>query len=248
MLGDDLWMYGGYAWLTNAVAPTTRVPAHADARRHGRLPGHRAGHPGGVRRQPAGCSGSATSWSTPSTVDCSSWPVAPGAARAMRPAGPAQPDSAPPWSWSAGSCRAAGGTGCGSRRCWSMLASPYLNPIGEFTISPAHFVERHGLLIIIALGESHHRDRRRRGRARARPAASCSSPCSGSRSSYLMWWVYFGGDQERGRARAWPRSTRGRRARVALARLRLGALRPAARHRRRWRPASRRPSGTPSTT
>ena len=73
-------------------------------------------------------------------------------------------------------------------------ASPYLNPIGEFTISPAHFVERHGLVIIIALGES----------VVAIGVGAAGLPVDlrpgslvavlGLSVAYLMWWVYFGGD------------------------------------------------------
>ena len=33
-------------------------------------------------------------------------------------------------------------------------AGPYLTGVGGFTVSPAHFVERHGLIVLIALGES----------------------------------------------------------------------------------------------
>ncbi len=76
------------------------------------------------------------------------------------------------------------------------LASPYLNPIGEFTISPAHFVERHGLVIIIALGESLI--------AIGVGAAGLKVDLGlvlvavlGLSVAYLMWWVYFGGDDTR---------------------------------------------------
>jgi low temperature requirement protein LtrA len=33
-------------------------------------------------------------------------------------------------------------------------AGPYVTGVGGFTVSPSHFVERHGLIVIIALGES----------------------------------------------------------------------------------------------
>ena len=33
-------------------------------------------------------------------------------------------------------------------------AGPFLTGVGGFTVSPAHFVERHGLIVLIALGES----------------------------------------------------------------------------------------------
>ena len=33
-------------------------------------------------------------------------------------------------------------------------AGPYITGVGGFTVSPSHFVERHGLIVLIALGES----------------------------------------------------------------------------------------------
>jgi low temperature requirement protein LtrA len=75
-----------------------------------------------------------------------------------------------------------------------IIASPYLNPLSEFTISPAHFVERHGLVVIIALGES----------IVALGVGAAGLPVGvpllvvailGLTLSYLLWWVYFeGGD------------------------------------------------------
>jgi low temperature requirement protein LtrA len=75
-----------------------------------------------------------------------------------------------------------------------LIASPRLNPIHEFTISAAHFVERHGLVVIIAIGES----------IVAIGVGAAGLPVDlwlivaavlGLSLSYLMWWVYFeGGD------------------------------------------------------
>jgi low temperature requirement protein LtrA len=75
------------------------------------------------------------------------------------------------------------------------LAAPYLNPIGEFRISPAHFVERHGLLIIIVLGESLISI----GIGAAGlelDAVLLLTAVLGLTVAYLMWWVYFGGSME----------------------------------------------------
>jgi low temperature requirement protein LtrA len=75
-----------------------------------------------------------------------------------------------------------------------LVSSPRLNPIHEFTISAAHFVERHGLVVIIAIGES----------IVAIGVGAAGLPVDmglvvaavlGLSLSYLMWWVYFeGGD------------------------------------------------------
>jgi low temperature requirement protein LtrA len=75
-----------------------------------------------------------------------------------------------------------------------IIASPYLNPLSEFSISPAHFVERHGLVVIIAIGES----------IVAIGVGAAGLPVDvallvvamlGLTLSYMLWWVYFeGGD------------------------------------------------------
>jgi low temperature requirement protein LtrA len=73
------------------------------------------------------------------------------------------------------------------------VISPYVLPLADFTISPAHFVERHGLLIIIALGES----------VVAIGAGAAGLPIDvtllvvavlGLSVAYLLWWVYFSAD------------------------------------------------------
>jgi low temperature requirement protein LtrA len=76
------------------------------------------------------------------------------------------------------------------------LVTPYLRPMSGFTISPEHFVERHGLIIIIALGES----------IVAIGVGLAGEPMNASviliavlglSLAYLMYWVYFGVDQSR---------------------------------------------------
>jgi low temperature requirement protein LtrA len=152
MLGVAAWMYGGYAWLTNAVAPTSRF------RRTLMLVGM-----GGFL---------VIALSIPDAFGASGWLFGigyfvvnavhsglfiaaggPGAARAMARLAPPNLTSA--------TLVLVGGLLPGAWRyaLWAaallvMIVSPYLTGIGEFTISATHFVERHGLLIIIALGES----------------------------------------------------------------------------------------------
>lgn len=194
MLGVILWMYGGYAWLTNAVTPSTRF------RRTLFLVGM----------------GSflAMALAVPSAFGATGWLFGvgyfvvnavhtgmflsvggPGAVRAMSRLGPLNLLSA--------TLVLAGGFLPGGWRyaLWTtavvvMIVSPYLNPIGEFTISPSHFVERHGLIIIIALGES----------IVAIGVGLAGLPIDariivisvlGLSLAYLMWWVYFGGDDTR---------------------------------------------------
>ncbi len=152
MLSTIMWMYGGYAWLTNAIAPSSR------SRRTLILIGM-----GGFL---------AISLAIPHAFTTTGWLFGvgyfvvslvhtalftlaggSGVGRAMRTLGPLNLISSgliliggfTPGGWRYGLWAAA---------LLVEVASPYINPIGEFTISPAHFVERHGLVVIIALGES----------------------------------------------------------------------------------------------
>jgi low temperature requirement protein LtrA len=192
MLGIIWWMYGGYAWLTNTVAPTDRF------RRTLMLVGM-----GGFLT---------VALTIPSAFDDAGWAFGlayfvinlvhsglfirlggAGVLRAMRGLAPLNLLSSGlvlvggflpgPWRYA----------------CWLlafavMIVTPYLHPLGGFTISPAHFVERHGLVIIVTLGES----------IVAIGVGAAGLPVDvklitlavlGLTLSYLMWWVYFeGGD------------------------------------------------------
>ena len=72
-------------------------------------------------------------------------------------------------------------------------ASPYLHSMSSWTISPTHFVERHGLVVIVALGES----------IVAIGVGAAGLPIDAGLITvaacglvlvYLLWWTYFGGD------------------------------------------------------
>jgi len=74
------------------------------------------------------------------------------------------------------------------------VASPYLHRIEGFEVEATHFVERHGLVVIIALGES----------VVAVGAGAAGLPLTagligvavlGLLVAYFLWWVYFGGDE-----------------------------------------------------
>jgi low temperature requirement protein LtrA len=71
--------------------------------------------------------------------------------------------------------------------------SPYLHPSQTWPLSPSHFVERHGLVVIVALGES----------IVAIGVGAAGVPIHleliivavlGLSLAYLLWWTYFGGD------------------------------------------------------
>src|SRR5437016_1324699 len=145
-------MYGGYAWLTNAVAPT-------DEGRRGLLFVGMAGFlmialaiPGAF-----GADGWAfgIGYFVVNLVHSGLFIKAGGrgGGGAMARLGPLNLLSA--------TLVLAGGFVPGHWReaAWCLalavqIASPYIHRIEGFSISAAHFVERHGLVVIIALGES----------------------------------------------------------------------------------------------
>jgi low temperature requirement protein LtrA len=212
MLGVILWMYGGYAWLTNVVAPT-------DEWRRALLFVGMAGFLVIALAIPTafGAAGWAfgVGYFVVNLVHTGLFIKAGGRAvvRVMARLGPLNLCSAGlvliggflPGHWRDAAWAAALGV---------QIVSPYLNPIGEFTIVPAHFVERHGLVVIIALGES----------VVAVGAGAAALPLSpgligvaivGLGVAYCLWWVYFGGDEDRAEV-ALSRVPERRRARVAM--------------------------------
>jgi low temperature requirement protein LtrA len=193
MLGVIWWMYAGYAWLTNAVAPNSSL-------RRGLLLTGMAGF-------------LAISLAIPDAFGATGWAFGvgyfvvnavhtglflstggPGVLRAMRYlgllnlvtaglvlAGGFAPEHARLALWLAALAL--------------QIASPYLIPIGGFTISAAHFVERHGLVIIVALGESVVAIGV--GVGRELTWGLLGVAVLGLVLSYYLWYAYFGGDDER---------------------------------------------------
>ncbi len=193
MLGVIWWMYSGYAWLTNAVAPNSSL-------RRGLLLAGMAGF-------------LAIALSVPDAFGKTGWAFGvgyfvvnavhsglfiasggPGVLRAMRSLGLLNLGSAglvlaggfAPEHWRLGLWAAA---------LALQIASPYLLPIGGFTISAAHFVERHGLVVIVALGESVV--------AIGAGVVGRLTPrllgvaVLGLILAYYLWYAYFGGDDEK---------------------------------------------------
>lgn len=194
MLGVIWWMYGGYAWLTNVVAPVSPF------RRGMMIVGMagfltitlaipqaygNAGWAFGVGYFVVNLVHSGLFW----------YSGGPSAARAVAGLAPFNLASAglvlaggflpDPWrsvAWAAA--------------LLLQIVTPYLHQIGGFNLSAAHFVERHGLVVIIALGES----------VVAIGAGALGLPVDwrlvltavlGLTLSYYLWWAYFGGDDER---------------------------------------------------
>jgi len=193
LLGVIWWMYGGYAWLTNAVAPT-------DGWRRGLLFVGMAGFLTIALAVPRAFG--PTGWAfgigyfVVNLVHTGLFLKAggPGALRAMGRLAPLNLLSA--------TLVLAGGFAPGPWRdaAWVaalavQIASPYLHRIDGFEVEPAHFVERHGLVVIIALGESVVAIG---AGAAALPldAAVLGVAVLGLLLAYSLWWVYFGGDEE----------------------------------------------------
>lgn len=184
-----MWMYGGYAWLTNVIAPSSPL------RRVLMVTGM-TGFLAITLAIPGAFDG--TGWAfgvgyfVVNAVHTGLFTMAGGAGvvRAFRRLGPLNLISATlilvggflpgPWRLALWGTAAA-----------VQFASPYLNPIGEFRIAPAHFVERHGLLLLIVLGES----------LISLGIGAAGLPIDAMLlltavlalvTAYLMWWIYFG--------------------------------------------------------
>ncbi|MGE5828934.1 MAG: low temperature requirement protein A [Micromonosporaceae bacterium] len=191
LLGVILWMYGGYAWLTNAVAPTNRL------RRTLVLVGM-----GGFL---------VMALAIPDAFGASGWAFGAGYfvvnavhsglfLHSAGPGGVAVMRGLAPLNLLSAGLVLAGGFLPGPWRYASWAAAlavqiitPYLHSLGGYSISAAHFVERHGLVVIVALGESIV--------AIGIGAAGLTLDLRlvavavlGLTLSYYLWWVYFEGD------------------------------------------------------
>jgi low temperature requirement protein LtrA len=97
------------------------------------------------------------------------------------------------------------------------ILGPLILPVaGRFDISPAHFVERHGALIIVALGESVAAV----GIGAASLAVSVqliTAVVLGLALSACLWWAYFGGGDDERAEHAMASARPERRPRMALA-------------------------------
>ena len=105
------------------------------------------------------------------------------------------------------------------------LASLYPRVSGGFDIGVAHFVERHGLVLIIAIGESLIALALGLGDLKLGPALAAVAVL-GLALSACLWWTYFGGDDtaaEEALAAA-PQDRRGRLAIEAFGHAYLGLL------------------------
>ena len=193
MLAMILWMYGGYAWLTNAVAPTSSL-------RRGLLVIGMGGFLTIALAIPDAYRGSGLvfglGYFVVNAVHTGLFlhSGGPGAARAMARLAPLNlltatmvlVGGALPERW--------------RLPVWGLTVviqwvSPYLHSTTSWPISPTHFVERHGLVVIVALGESIVAI----GLGAAGlpvDAGLIAVAALGLTVAYLLWWTYFGGDDD----------------------------------------------------
>ena len=193
MLAVIWWMYGGYAWLTNAVAAET-------ATRRLLLLAGMGGFFVVALAVPRAFHGSGLAFGLGYLLVVSvhvalfTRAAAIGVVRAIL--------RLAPFNVLCALLVIAGGAlgGDGQWALWIAAALVWLTPIVQrpsgFAIGPSHFVERHGLVVIIAIGESVVAI----GIGAAHLAVDgrlVLVAALGLALSACLWWLYFGGDPER---------------------------------------------------
>jgi low temperature requirement protein LtrA len=214
MLGVIWWMYGGYAWLTNAVAPSSTT------RRSLLLTGMAGFFVIALAVPHAfGSTGWAfgVAYLVVSLVHSSLFlgVGGPSAAPAVRRLALLNLVSAllvagggfvpPGWRY-----------GLWAAALAVQIATPYLHRMTGYTVATRHFTERHGLVVIIAIGES----------IVAIGVGIAGLPLGtetitvavlGLCIAYYLWWAYFAGDEERAEQVLAAITEPARKARTALA-------------------------------
>ena len=190
LLGVIFYMYGGYAWLTNAI------PVDAAANRALLLAGM-CGYFVMALAVPGAFGGSGLTFGLAYAVVVlvHFWlfvHASGDAAGAMLRLAPANVGG--------GALVLLGGAlgGDAETVLWAaafaiMWIGPRLIGIGDFSVAPAHFVERHGLVVLIAIGESVVAIGIGAGEL-AVDAELVLVAVLGLLLSTALWWTYFGGD------------------------------------------------------
>jgi low temperature requirement protein LtrA len=194
MLGVIWWMYGGYAWLTNAVPPDR-------ASRRLLLLGGMGSYLVLALSVPQAFSGAGLSFGLAYVVvvavHIGLFSRSTSATVTQAIAGLA------PYNGIAALMVLAGGIAGGTAQyvLWALAGifewlTPRVNEPSGFEIGPAHFVERHGLVVIVAIGES----------VVAVGIGAAELPINlelvavallGLTLTACLWWTYFGGDDSR---------------------------------------------------
>jgi low temperature requirement protein LtrA len=194
MLGVIWWMYGGYAWLTNAVPPDRA------SRRLFLLAGM-GSYLVLALSVPQAFGGAGLSfgiaYAVVVSVHIGLFSRSTSATVTQAIAGLA------PYNGIAALMVLAGGITGGTAQyvLWAAAGifewiTPKVNEPSGFEIGPAHFVERHGLVVLIAIGES----------VVAVGIGAAGLPIDlelvavsllGLTLTAFLWWAYFGGDDDR---------------------------------------------------
>ncbi len=194
IFGNIWWMYGGYAWLTNAVPP--REPAFRLLILIGM-----AGFLTVALAIPRAFGDSGVAFGLGYlvvTLVHTGMFLRTSEESALRALGRLGPFNA----ISAILLLLAGFTdGAGRWTLWSgsfvlHWITPYFIPVSGFSIRAAHFVERHGLIILIALGESVVALGMGLAGRDLRPGFILTSVL-GLSVAAALWWLYFDGEDER---------------------------------------------------
>src|SRR6266516_4000261 len=194
MLGVIWWMYGGYAWMTNAVRAHTAI-------RRLLLLGGMGGYFVLALAIPNAFSSSGLAFGLAYLVVVGvhttlfTRATSASAARAVL--------TLAPYILGSALVVVVGGAVGGATQyaLWSLAVAfewltPVIRGLRGFGIAPAHFVERHGLVVIVAIGES----------VVAVGIGASHLPVDGAlvvaaalglALSACLWWAYFGGDAER---------------------------------------------------
>jgi low temperature requirement protein LtrA len=194
MLGVIFWMYGGYAWMTNAVSANT-------PKRRLLLLGGMSGYFVLALAIPGAFSGSGLAFGLAYLAV-----VLVHSALFMRASAASVVQAIlrlVPWNVTSALLVVAGGAlgGTGQYVLWAgafLLEwfTPVIRGNSGFDIGAAHFVERHGLVIIVAIGESVVAI----GIGASHLAVDLSLAVVatlGLALSVCLWWAYFGGNEER---------------------------------------------------
>jgi low temperature requirement protein LtrA len=199
MFGSIWWMYGAYVWLTNAVPPT-------GAARRLLLLGAMAGFLLIALATPTAFDGEGDGivfgigYLVVTIIHAGLFTrsTGTGSARGL--------GRIAPFNLASAILILVAGTTSGTLELvlWSaavllQVITPMLNDVSTFRIQPGHFVERHSLIVLIVLGESVVA---LGGGARRQDldAALVTASVLGLALTACLWWVYFGGDDERAEA------------------------------------------------
>jgi low temperature requirement protein LtrA len=193
MLAVIYWMYGGYAWLTNSVSVDRLT-------RRLTLLGGMASFFVVALAVPEAFAGSGTAFGLAYAgvviIHLAMFARASrvSVARAIR--------GLVPYNLAAAALVLAGGVSGGTAQyvLWAAAVlvqwvSPKLIPLSSFVVAPGHFVERHGLVVLIAIGESVVDVG---GGAADLPVdlQLVAAALLGLALSACLWWSYFGTDDD----------------------------------------------------